>query len=193
MAQQHERISFKWRWYLMILLSIESLGLNTGQDGLSMFVVDVVVLAAGCGFLSDQTGLQSVRHLTVRGTFYDLRFSKHLDSWARISAGTGVLFFRRKTGILYWYRGVATVVLTVGLTISIITVKHFQAEVRTGRFDSLEVFKVWRAETSHLQHFLVYYFCLGLKASCILTNGPGHQGSVVNPVGSLHLNRILWT
>ena len=64
----------------MILLSIESLGLNTSQDGLSMFVVEVVVLTAGCGFLSDQTGLQSVGHLTVRGTFYDLRFSKHLDS-----------------------------------------------------------------------------------------------------------------
>ena len=64
---------------MKILLSIKSLGLDTGKDGLSMFVVKVVAVV-GSRLVSDQTGLQSVGHLTVRGTFYDLRLSKHLDS-----------------------------------------------------------------------------------------------------------------
>ena len=149
-----------------ILLSIKSLGLNTCKDGLSMFVVkDTAVVAvvvdwsllACSGLVSDQTGLQSVGHLTVRRTFYHLGLSKHLDSWACVSAGTGVIFFRRKSGVLYWYRGVTTLALPVSLTISVsvITVKHFQAEVRTGGFDGHKVFKVRSAETSQLQHFLV--------------------------------------
>ena len=66
---------------MKILLSIKSLGLNTGKDGLSMFAVAAGrSLLVGSRLISDQTGLQSVAHLTVRGTFYDLGFSKHLHA-----------------------------------------------------------------------------------------------------------------
>ena len=83
--------------------------------------------------------------------------------------------------------------LSVTVSISIITIKHFQAEVRTGGFRSLQVFKVWSAETSQLQHFLVFKFCLGLMVSVVGTDGHGHQGSVVDLAGPLHLQTIFFT